>query len=86
MDQASKPFVPSPEQEKARKALVLYSGPLYLSGVADDLRNRRVTLRLTEEEYQMLRAVAEHDGLTLSDWIRLAFRKAYRAVPKRTTE
>jgi uncharacterized protein (DUF1778 family) len=41
-----------------------------------------VTIKLTEEEYAMLVAVAENDGLSLSDWIRLACRKAFKALKK----
>lgn len=43
-------------------------------------RTRQVNLRMTDAEYVMLTAVAEYEGLTLSDWIRQSFRKAYRRI------
>ncbi len=35
-----------------------------------------VNVRMTEEEYEMLTAVTEANGLSMSDWLRQAFRKA----------
>lgn len=39
-----------------------------------------INVRMTEEEYEMLSAVAEHEGLNLSSWLRQAFRKAYKRL------
>lgn len=43
-------------------------------------RDRMINVRMTEEEYEMLSAVAEHEGLNLSSWLRQAFRKAYKRL------
>ncbi len=37
---------------------------------ADQLRNRTVGSKMTENEYKQLVAVAERDGLTLGEWCR----------------
>ena len=37
---------------------------------ADQLRNRTVGSKMTETEYEQLVAVAEREGLTLSEWCR----------------
>ncbi len=37
---------------------------------ADQLRNRTVGSKMTESEYEQLVAVAEREGLTLSEWCR----------------
>lgn len=39
---------------------------------ADHLRNRTVGCKMSEAEYEQLIAVAERDGLTLSEWCREA--------------
>lgn len=39
---------------------------------ADQLRNRTVGCKMTESECEQLIAVAERDGLTLSEWCRQA--------------
>jgi hypothetical protein len=41
-----------------------------------------VNVRLTEEEYEWLTALAGDAGLTLSDWLRQAIRKAFKALKK----
>jgi uncharacterized protein (DUF1778 family) len=40
-------------------------------------RDRRMTIRLSEEELAMLQALADADGVTVSDYVRLAGRHAY---------
>jgi predicted DNA-binding protein len=40
-------------------------------------RDRVLTVRLTSEERQMLRAVSERNGVDASTWVRLAIRAAY---------
>lgn len=53
-----------------------------LLSVSDKKRDRMVNVRLTEEEYEWLVAVAEEAGLTYSDWLRQAIRKAIKALKK----
>lgn len=48
--------------------------------MAEGKRDQMITIRLSLEEYDMVNAVAKHEGLTLSDWIRQSFRKAYRRI------
>lgn len=48
--------------------------------MAEGKRDQMITIRLSREEYDMVNAVAKHEGLTLSDWIRQSFRKAYRRI------
>ena len=43
-------------------------------------RDKNLNVRVSDEELQMLAELAEHDGLTVSDWLRQTFRKAYRRV------
>ena len=40
-------------------------------------RDRVLTVRLTAEEREMLRAVSERNGVDASTWVRLAIRAAY---------
>lgn len=52
-------------------------------------RTETLTIRIAQEEKDMLRAVAERDGLSLSDWLRLTIRRAHAdafgaSKPKRT--
>lgn len=48
--------------------------------MAERKRGKNVNIRLTDEEFEMLTAVATHGGLTLSDWIRQSFRQAFRKL------
>jgi uncharacterized protein (DUF1778 family) len=41
-------------------------------------REARINLRASEEEAAMLRALAERDGISASDFLRLYIRRAYR--------
>jgi hypothetical protein len=41
-------------------------------------RTRVLNVRMTDEETAMLDAVAERDGQSVSDWIRLVVRTAFR--------
>jgi hypothetical protein len=51
-------------------------------------RERAVIVRLTDDERAMLQAIADYDGVSLSDWmrrsVRLAFRKTFGADAKPT--
>ena len=49
---------------------------------ADQLRNRTVGCKMTESECERLIAVAERDGLTLSEWCREALLKQAKGVRK----
>jgi hypothetical protein len=40
-------------------------------------RPQHLRVRLAVKEKEMLRVLAERDGVTDSDWIRLALRRAY---------
>lgn len=40
-------------------------------------REKAVTIRMTEDEAEMLKAVAEHVGLSQSDVVRLAVRREF---------
>jgi hypothetical protein len=41
-------------------------------------RERMLNVRLDDDEVRMLAALAEHDGLGISDWIRRTIRTAFR--------
>ncbi|MBI2393163.1 MAG: hypothetical protein HYV09_26495 [Deltaproteobacteria bacterium] len=41
-------------------------------------RDLYLTLRVSEEEREMLRALAERDGVSASDFVRLHIRRTYR--------
>ena len=43
-------------------------------------RTKLVNFKISEEEYEMLTAIAKHEGLTFSDWIRQSIRKTYRRI------
>jgi uncharacterized protein (DUF1778 family) len=40
-------------------------------------RDRRLSIRIGDEERKMLDALAKRDGLTVSDYVRLFARRAY---------
>ena len=40
-------------------------------------RDQLFNVRLTSDERAMLTALAERDGVTASDWVRLTVRRAY---------
>lgn len=40
-------------------------------------RDRRLSIRIAEEEWEMLQALAERDGISSSDYIRLFIRRAH---------
>jgi hypothetical protein len=40
-------------------------------------RDRRLSMLISEDEHTMLRALAEKEGLTASDWIRQSIRRAH---------
>jgi uncharacterized protein (DUF1778 family) len=46
-------------------------------GMVDRRRNETMTIRLSDDEDRMLRAVAEHQGLSVSDAIRQYIRRAF---------
>jgi len=41
-------------------------------------RERVLNVRLTDEETEMVAALAEQDGLNVSDWIRRTIRTSFR--------
>jgi hypothetical protein len=41
-------------------------------------RGRVLNVRLADEEVSMLAALAEHDGLGVSDWVRRTIRTMFR--------
>lgn len=48
-------------------------------------RDRRLSIRIAEEEWQMLKALAEREGLSASDFVRVFIRRAYaelEPIPK----
>ena len=52
-------------------------------------RDRSLRVRVSDEEQEMLQALADRRGVTVSDYIRLTAREAYRAEfgdkpPKKT--
>lgn len=40
-------------------------------------RTETLTIRIAAGEKAMLRALADRDGITVSDWLRLTIRRAY---------
>jgi len=40
-------------------------------------RDRRLSIRIADEEWAMLRALAERDGISASDYVRMFIRKDY---------
>jgi predicted HicB family RNase H-like nuclease len=50
--------------------------------VVNRKRSKQVTLRVTDEEYDWLVALAEKAGLTLNDWLRQAIRKSSEKLNK----
>jgi len=40
-------------------------------------RDKRLSIRIGDEERKMLEALAKRDGLTVSDYVRLSARRAY---------
>jgi uncharacterized protein (DUF1778 family) len=49
-------------------------------------RPKNLNVRLTEEEDRMLAAVAEHQGLSVSDAIRQYIRRAFAELPRKKTK
>jgi len=47
-------------------------------------RDKVLTVRLTAEERDMLRAISERSGLSASDWVRLTIRATYESASKET--
>jgi hypothetical protein len=52
-------------------------------------RDKRVQMLFSREEWSMLQALADRDGVTASDWVRLRVREGYQrafgdAPPKKT--
>ena len=50
--------------------------------MAERTHDQRMTLRLTEQEYDWLTQLAQSAGLTHSDWLRQAIRKAAEKLKK----
>jgi hypothetical protein len=48
-------------------------------------KTRLFSLQLTDDEREMFKAVAEHKGQTMSGALRVWIRKAFAALPKRTS-
>jgi len=46
--------------------------------MAERKRTKHLNVRLTDEETRMLEALAQNDGLSISDWIRQSVRHAFR--------
>jgi len=46
--------------------------------MAERKRTKALNVRMTDEETAMLDAVAERDGQSVSDWIRVTIRQAFR--------
>lgn len=46
--------------------------------MAERKREKAVIVRLTDDERAMLQAVADDDGISVSDWFRRAVRQAFR--------
>ena len=44
-------------------------------------RERRLSMLISDEEWDMLQALADHDGLSVSDHIRLYIRRAHAELP-----
>ena len=44
-------------------------------------RTHRLSMRISEEEWKMLEALADVAGITASDWVRLRIREAYAEQP-----
>lgn len=40
-------------------------------------RNRRLSMKISDEEWTMLQALAERDGVSASDFVRTFIRRAY---------
>lgn len=40
-------------------------------------RDKRLHMLLSQEEWSMLQELADRDGVTASDWVRLRIREAY---------
>ena len=47
-------------------------------------RERRLSMLISDEEWDMLQALADHDGLNVSDHLRLYIRRAHAELPKPT--
>ncbi|GEM_PF-1331447 len=43
-------------------------------------RQSNLNVRLLEEEHRMLDVLSEHEGLSVSDWVRQTVRAAYRKL------
>ena len=46
-----------------------------------DTRSHKITIRLSERELEILKAVAAAEDLTVSEWIRVSARLAYGKLP-----
>lgn len=44
-------------------------------------RTHRLSMRISEEEWDMLQAMADSAGISASDWVRLRIRDAYAQQP-----
>lgn len=42
-------------------------------------RNRRLSMLISDEEWEMLQALAEQAGITASDWVRMRIRIMFEA-------
>ena len=49
-------------------------------------REQRLNVRFTEDEARMVKALAEHEGMSISDWVRQAVRRAFASTfrPKKS--
>ncbi len=54
----------------------MYRREPYTEGMVID-RTSKLTIRISEEELEMLRALADANGVTASDFLRLYVRKEY---------
>lgn len=44
------------------------------------VRDQKIQVRMSQDECDKLRAVAEYHGLSISDWVRAAVIKAFREL------
>jgi len=44
-------------------------------------RTHRLSMRISEDEWNMLESLADSAGITASDWVRLRIREAYAEQP-----
>ena len=49
-------------------------------------RERRLSMLISDEEWDMLQALADRDGLNVSDHVRLYIRRAHAELPPATAK